>query len=214
MIRFEKTAAPSAATAASEGPPDIRISSIQSTRMPLLLVGDDCTIRDWRREDKPSLLHHANNRAVWQNLTNLFPHPYTDADAERWFDFLAQQDEVTHWALEVDDQAVGGIGMIRGEGIYHLSAEVGYWLGEDYWGRGIATAALRALVPELLRRYRLIRLEANVFAWNTASMRVLEKCGFVREAILRSAAVKDGKITDLHVYAFITQGLSGSPAEL
>jgi RimJ/RimL family protein N-acetyltransferase len=181
--------------------------------MPLLLASDDCTIREWRRDDKPSLLHHANNHAVWRNLTHLFPHPYTEADAERWFDFLERQDELTHWAIEVDDQAVGGIGMIRGEGIYHRSAEIGYWLGEDWWGRGIATAAVGALVPELLRRYALIRLEANVFAWNTASMRVLEKCGFVREAVLRSAAVKDGRITDLHVYAFIATLPASSPVK-
>ena len=162
-----------------------------------------CIVRDWQRSDKASLVRHANNRNVWRNLTHRFPHPYTDDHAEAWLAMLDGMHEPTHWTIEVDAEAVGGIGCVLGEGVYQRSAQFGYWLGEGYWGRGIMTAAVKAVVPYAMERFRLVRLESPVFEWNPASMRVLEKCGFTREAVLRSSVAKDGQIIDSVLYAFV-----------
>lgn len=163
----------------------------------------NCVVRDWSRSDKGSLLRHANNRNVWRNLTHLFPHPYTEADAENWFSLLENMAEPTHWAIEVEGQAVGGVGCTVGKGVRARSAQFGYWLGEPYWGRGIMTAAVQRIAPYVLSHFALVRLESPVFAWNPASMRVLEKSGFVREGLHGAALFKDGEIIDEVLYALV-----------
>jgi RimJ/RimL family protein N-acetyltransferase len=100
---------------------------------------------------------------------------------------------------------VGGIGLNLKSDVHRKTAEVGYWLGEAFWGRGIAPAALRALTQYSLKNFDLHRLEAGVFAWNHSSMRVLEKVGYVREATLRKACFKDGELIDLVLYAFVRE---------
>jgi RimJ/RimL family protein N-acetyltransferase len=160
-----------------------------------------CIVREWTPADRESLLRFANNRNVWRNLTHRFPHPYTEEDADSWFFLLAQMPEPTHWAIEVDASAVGGIGVILGEGVNAKSGHLGYWLGEPYWGRGIMTAAVRATSEYIMSRFDLLRLEAPVFEWNAASMRVLEKSGFVREGVLRRSVFKDGQVIDQVLYA-------------
>ena len=167
-----------------------------------------CVVRDWSRADKASLLLHANNRNVWRNLTDRFPHPYTEANADEWFAMLEATKEPTHWAIEVEGAAVGGIGFIPGSDVYANSAQFGYWLGEAFWGRGIMTLAVQRVAPYALSHFALRRLQSPVFAWNPASMRVLEKAGFVREGVRRAAISKDGEITDEVLYALIdrTQG--------
>ena len=162
-----------------------------------------CVVRDWARTDKDALLRFANNRNVWRNLTHRFPHPYTEADAERWFCFLESMAEPTAWAIEVDGHAAGGIGVRLREGTFIKSAEFGYWLGEPYWGRGIMTEAVKRVVPYAMSRFGLIRLESPVFEWNPASMRVLERCGFVREGVARASGFKDGQVIDQVIYAFV-----------
>jgi RimJ/RimL family protein N-acetyltransferase len=173
----------------------------------------DCVLRPWRREDKPALLQHANNRKVWRNLTAMFPHPYTEADADQWFAIASAPGNSIHLAIEWGGQAVGGIGVIAGEGIGYATGQFGYWLGEALWGRGIATAAVRALADHALARPRFARLEARVFAWNPASMRVLEKAGFAREGVLRHSAVKDGQIIDCVMYAKVRHAPARPAAE-
>jgi RimJ/RimL family protein N-acetyltransferase len=162
-----------------------------------------CVVRPWQARDKAALLRVANNRNVWRNLTHRFPHPYTEANAESWLSRVAPAIEPSHWAIEVDGEAVGGIGFERGEGVYARSGRFGYWLGEPYWGRGIMTAAVRTVADYLLARPDIVRLEAPVFEWNPASMRVLEKCGFVREGVLRRSALKDDQVIDVVLYARI-----------
>jgi len=160
-----------------------------------------CIVRDWHRDDRAALARAANDRSVWRNLTHRFPHPYTEADADRWFALLARMPEPTHWAIEVAGEAAGGIGVELGEGVYAKSAHFGYWLARRHWGRGIMTAAVRAVSDYVLARLDVVRLEAPVFAWNPASMRVLEKCGFVREGVLRQSVFKDGELIDAVLYA-------------
>ena len=161
----------------------------------------NCVVRDWSRADKASLLRFGNDRRIWRNLLDRFPHPYTDEHAEGWFAFLEAMPEPTHWAIDVDGAAVGGIGVDLGKGMFAKTAEFGYWIGEPFWARGIATAAVRAVAPYALERFQLARLESPVFEWNPASMRVLEKCGFQREGVLRKSIVKDGELIDQVLYA-------------
>jgi RimJ/RimL family protein N-acetyltransferase len=153
-----------------------------------------CVVRDWTRADGPSLVRFANNRNVWRNLKDRFPHPYTEARAEQWFGMLEAMAEPTHWAIEVDGQAAGSIGVELDSGHF------GYWLGEAFWGRGVMTAAVAHVAPYVLQRFQLPRLQSPVFEWNPASMRVLEKCGFQREGVLRRSIVKDGELIDQVLY--------------
>ena len=165
-----------------------------------------CVVRDWTRADKASLIRHANNRNVWRNLTHRFPYPYTEADAEDWLSLLEGMPEPTHWAIDVDGQAVGGIGCIVGKGIHTKSGQFGYWLGEAYWGKGIMSAVVGYIAPYVMSRFALVRLESPVFEWNPASMRVLEKCGFKREGVLRASVLKDGRVIDQMLYALVREG--------
>jgi ribosomal-protein-alanine N-acetyltransferase len=162
-----------------------------------------CLIRDWARSDRDSLVRYANNRDVWRNLAERFPHPYTEADADAWFATLDGMAERTHWAIEVGGEAVGGIGVDLGKDIYAKTAHFGYWLGEPFWRRGIMTEAVKAASAHAMSYFDLVRLEAPVFESNPASMRVLEKAGFVREAVLHRAVYKDGRILDTVLYALV-----------
>lgn len=165
-----------------------------------------CVVRDWSPHDKADLVRHANNRNVWRNLTHTFPHPYAEADADEWLATVAVMPEPTHWAIEVDGHAVGGIGVSIGEGVFAKRGDLGYWLGEPYWGRGIMTAAVSVVAPYAMDRFGLCRLEAAVFAWNPASMRVLERCGFVREGVSAAGVFKDGQLIDEVDYALVDRG--------
>lgn len=146
---------------------------------------------------------HANNSNVWRNLTEMFPHPYTEANAEAWFSIAAQHGPSIHLAIDFQGEAIGGVGVIAGEGIGRHTGQFGYWLGEAHWGKGIATSAARAMSTYALSGSHIFRLEAPVFAWNPSSMRVLEKVGFSREGVLRKSVFKDGQLIDSIMYALV-----------
>jgi [ribosomal protein S5]-alanine N-acetyltransferase len=151
--------------------------------------------------DHGSLVRHANNIKIRHNVRDLFPNPYTAADADSFLASVIQADgPESIYAIDVGGVAVGGIGIHPRSNEERHSAEIGYWLGEAFWGRGIATAAVRGLSQQALKEPDLYRLFANVFASNPASMRVLEKAGFRREGVLRRAVVKDGVLLDAVVY--------------
>jgi ribosomal-protein-alanine N-acetyltransferase len=158
-------------------------------------------IRGWRLEDASSLLLYANNRNVWRNLYDVFPHPYTRQDADRWLALATTAQPNTHLAIEVGQTAVGGVGVTIGEGQFRHVGSVGFWLGEPYWGRGIMSEVLPAITADAFERLGLTRLSATVFEWNPASMRVFEKAGYSREGVLRRSIAKDGQILDQVVFA-------------
>ncbi len=160
-----------------------------------------CTIRSWRYEDEKTLPRHANSREVWLNLRDRFPHPYTPADARAWIQHIVGLTPETNFAIDVDGEAVGGIGLQLHDDVERCSAEVGYWLGESYWGRGIATAALQSFTAYAFKEFRLTRVYALPFARNSSSARVLEKAGYVCEGVLRRSAIKDGVVLDQFMYA-------------
>lgn len=171
-----------------------------------------CRLRPWRDGDQAALVQQANNRQVWRNLTSLFPHPYTLADAEGWIILAQAPGRSLHLCIEMHGQVAGGIGAIAREGIACATADFGYWLGQAHWGQGLATAAARAMAQHLLGSGQFARLEAPVFAWNPASMRVLEKAGFQREGLLRHSVSKDGQLIDSVLYARLAQEDSERPA--
>lgn len=162
-----------------------------------------CTLRSWLTGDRDAIVRHANNRNVWINLRDRFPHPYTEADARVWLEHVIERQPETSFAIAVNEEAVGGIGFIVQEDVGYRSAEIGYWLGQDFWGRGIATEALVAVTEYAFANHDLCRLFAHVFEWNPASARVLEKAGYVCEGRLRKSIRKDGQTIDQFIYALI-----------
>jgi ribosomal-protein-alanine N-acetyltransferase len=180
-----------------------------STRPPA--HDDRVRVRDFRHEDCDELAHHANDRRVWLGLRDRFPHPYT-AENARWFvTWVLSTEPRTNFAIEFDGRPVGGIGYTLHEDVERISAELGYWIGVECWGRGIATAAVRTVTTMAFDRHRhLRRLYAMPFAWNTASMRVLEKARYRHEATLRHAVIKDGQVLDQHIYAVLREELHDS----
>ena len=169
----------------------------------MTLHGALCTLRPWRLDDVAALAELANDRDVARYLTYRFPSPYTRADAEEWIRLKLGETPVLHWAIEHDGALAGGIGVTPGTDERGGTAMIGYWLGKRFWGRGIATDALRAVTAHTLATLRPHRLWANVFAGNAPSARVLENAGYVREAVLaRSLVDRDGTVHDELIFVF------------
>jgi [ribosomal protein S5]-alanine N-acetyltransferase len=164
-------------------------------------------LRAWRRSDIPSLVRHGNNRKIWLNLRDIFPHPYTKENAERWIATCQSNQgwSATHLAIEFKGEAVGSIGYRLLDDVNSRTAIIGYWLGEPFWGMGIATAALKQITDSAFLNSVLERIEATVFEWNPASARVLEKAGYLLEARLRRSIFKDGRLADSLLYARIRE---------
>jgi [ribosomal protein S5]-alanine N-acetyltransferase len=158
-------------------------------------------LRRWHPHDVASLARHANNRKIWLNVRDHFPYPYTPAHAQEWIEKVAPVEPVSQFAIEVDGEAAGGVGITPQQDVDRYSAELGYWLDEAHWGRGIMTAVVRSVSEHAFAAFQLHRIYAGVFEWNPASCRVLEKAGFTFEGRLRRAAVKDGKLLDQYLYA-------------
>jgi len=168
-----------------------------------------CIVRSWQWSDRDSLVRQANNRKIWINVRDRFPYPYTNDDADRWLAFARSARPETNFAVTMEGKAVGGIGFALQEDVNRVSAEIGYWLGEEFWGKGITTAALRAVTRYAFENFDLCRLYASVFEWNRASCRVLEKAGYSREGILKRSAIKDGRTIDQFLYAIIRGEFAG-----
>lgn len=173
------------------------------------IAGTRCVVRSWRSTDVASLVRHASNINVARQLRDRFPHPYRRENAAAFLKRVSAEDVPANFAIEVDREAVGGIGFVRGTDIERYSAEIGYWLGEQHWGCGITTEALTLLTADVFERLNLLRLFALPFADNLGSARVLEKAGYVREGILRASSVKYGAARDQAIYAKINEEWRG-----
>jgi ribosomal-protein-alanine N-acetyltransferase len=165
---------------------------------------DACVIRSLREEDAASLAQYANNRRIWLNLRDKFPHPYSLDDAQQFIARSNDQPRETVFALEIDSQAAGTIGVLLREDVERGTGELGYWLGEPFWGRGVMTEAVRAFTAFALREFELQRLEAWVYEWNPGSARVLEKAGYTLEGTIRRSAIKDNQVIDCKLYASLS----------
>jgi len=165
----------------------------------------NCKVRSWHPNDVESLARHANNRKIWLNLRDRFPFPYTKANAKDWIQSALSVTPETNFAMDVAGEAVGGIGFELKTDVERYSAEVGYWLGEEFWSRGICTAALKAATQYALERYHLNRIFAVPFSENLASIRVLEKGGYHRECLMKRSAFKDGRFLDQVLYTYVLE---------
>lgn len=169
--------------------------------MSVQLATERLVLRPWRRGDEEAIVRHADNRRVWLNLRDLFPHPYTRDDAR---EFIAIQAATSgppvNLAIEHAGEPIGSVGLHPLSDVARFTAEIGYWIGEAFWGRGLATEALRSFTGYAFESFPFERLEGWVFATNPSSGRVLEKAGYELEATLRRSAFKDGCFVDCHLY--------------
>ena len=172
-----------------------------------------CVVRSWRMSDAEVLARHANNHKIWLNLRDAFPHPYTSHDAREFIKSVRHHEPETTFAISINGEAAGGVGFVLRHDVERVSAEIGYWLAEPFWGRGIATEALVAATDYAMATHGLTRVYALPFAWNTGSCRVLEKAGYQLEARLRRSAIKNGAITDQMQYAFVVPETTGLSAD-
>ena len=161
------------------------------------------TLRAWAESDVSALVRHANDPEVAKNLRDRFPQPYTPADAEAWITFCRSKPVVQNFAIVVGGEAVGSVGIESFSDVHRRTGEIGYWLGREVWGRGIATTATIAATQYGFEKLDLVRVQAGVFHWNLASCRVLEKAGFTREGRLRNHVTKGDVIGDVIMYSRI-----------
>lgn len=157
-------------------------------------------MREWTFNDVSSLVRYADNPRVAATMRDAFPSPYTLEDARRFITLATSPGPRIFLAIEVDGEACGGIGIHPLDDVYRRTAEIGFWLAEPCWGRGIVTDAVRAIVPMAFGAFDIVRLQAGIFATNRASARVLEKCGFSFEAVHKNAVTKNGVTMDELVY--------------
>jgi len=172
--------------------------------------GRRCVVRPWRSSDASAVAKHANNANVARNLRDRFPHPYTASDARHFIESVMDARPMTNFAITVDGEPVGAIGFSPGSDVERYAAEIGYWLAEPFWGRGIAVEALELVTAYAFDECNLLRLFALPFADNDRSTRVLEKAGYAREGLLRASAVKYGEPRDQAMYARINPRWKGA----
>lgn len=161
----------------------------------------DFRLRPWSLNDLDSLVSNANNYNIARFLTDGFPHPYTRANGIAFIAMATKDDPIHIFAIEVNGQAVGGIGIHPQADIMKKNAELGYWLGEDYWGNGIITKAIIQMIDFGFKTYDITRIYARPFGTNLASQRVLEKAGFKLEAKIEKNIYKNGAVLDELIYA-------------
>ncbi len=157
-------------------------------------------LRPWQREDVQQLALIANNRNVWNNLRDHLPNPYTVTDALQWIAHCKEQDPHVNFAITFNGEIAGSIGCVCKEDVYRKSMETGYFIAEKFWGKGIATEALRLLLEYIQQRFDVVRVYAEVFEHNKASMKVLQKNGFYLEGIRCKAVIKNNLLIDDYVW--------------
>ena len=162
----------------------------------------DFILREWQMSDAASLAENANNINIWNNVRDYFPHPYSEKDGQEFITKVLNGEFGIQRAIVVEGQAVGGIGVFPQKDVERICAEIGYWLGEKYWNRGIMTEAVKQMVNEIFSNYPIYnKIISPVFDFNKASQKVLLNAGFEREAILKQAAIKNDRIVDLYYFS-------------
>ena len=164
-----------------------------------------CRIRKWELSDAKDLAAALSNKKVQDNLRDGLPYPYTVQDGKEFISAMlsADENETFAFAITVDNTVIGSIGIFRQENIHRQTAELGYYIAEEYWGKGIMTEAVKQICAYVFAKSDIIRIYAEPFAYNIASCRVLEKVGFQYEGTLRSNAVKNGRVIDMEMYSLL-----------
>lgn len=169
-----------------------------------ITLGEYC-IRSYEYSDKEALLKYANNYSVSKFLRDRFPFPYTEADAESWLHQACNQEIETNLVIANEKELIGAIGVNLQDDVNRFSAEIGYWLAEPFWGKGITTLALKKFTEFAFTNFNLNRIYACVFAGNEASEIVLLRARYTKEATLRKAVFKEGKFLDQYIYAILKE---------
>lgn len=169
------------------------------------LVKADIKLRTFSEEDAADLVRLCNNINIWRNVRDALPHPYKRSDAQKFISTATSKDPQEIFAITKKDELVGCIGIHPQEDVYRFSAEIGYWIGQPYWGQGIATTALQLIIKYGFNSLGVIKLYAGCFSFNTASQKVLLKTGFKKEALLKKAVFKNGAFHDEIRYAIFTE---------
>jgi ribosomal-protein-alanine N-acetyltransferase len=164
------------------------------------IKGTGFMLRGWRLDDAESLQKHADNANVYSFLMDRFPHPYTMTDAVNWINLMLQQQPVITFVIAVDDKLAGVIGLEMRDDIYRKAPLLGYWLGEEFWGRGIATEAVKLITNYAFSTLDIERIQAGILSNNPRSMRVLEKAGYKMEGVLKNNIFKNGVVLDEWIY--------------
>ncbi len=161
------------------------------------------SLREWKLSDAKSLASTINNKKILENLRNGIPYPYTEKDGEEFINAMlfADKNSTFAFAIDIEGKAVGSIGIFRRANIHFRTAELGYYLAEEYWGKGIMTKAVKQACKYVFDNSDILRIYAEPFAYNTASCRVLEKAGFKFEGLMKANAIKNGKVLDMKLYA-------------
>ena len=162
----------------------------------IIAQNEDVILRNIEETDVFKLAEYANNEKVSINLRDAFPSPYTIQDAKRFIEMVNKQNPKTFFAIEYRGEYVGNISLSVGADVYKNSAEIGYFIGEPFWNKGITTKAVNLMTNFGFERLGVVRIYTGVFGFNKSSQRVLEKCGFEKEAIFKSSITKNGKIYD------------------
>ena len=162
-------------------------------------------IRKWRLSDAADLARALSSKKIQDNLRDGLPYPYTEQDGKEYISAMlsADENETFAFAVTADDRVIGSISAFRQGNIHKRTAELGYYIAEEYWGKGVMTEAVKQICEYVFDRSDMIRIYAEPFADNTASCRVLEKAGFRWEGTLRSNAVKNGKVVDMKMYSLL-----------
>jgi ribosomal-protein-alanine N-acetyltransferase len=171
---------------------------IISTRMKTAIE-----LRQWRISDLDNLVKYGNNMKIAQNLTDAFPHPYTKEAGEKFIEMANQKNPISIFAICFNNEAIGGIGVHPQQDIHQKSAELGYWLAEPFWGKGIMSTAVKQMIEFAFNNFDINRLYARPFSSNIGSQKVLEKCGFTHEATLKKSIYKNGLYLDELIYSIV-----------
>jgi len=173
--------------------------------MKMELTDNQLKLRAFRGSDSKKLAELCNNKRIWDNLRDYLPFPYTENNANDFIKYCQSESPQFTFAIEYNSEFVGSIGLVRQTDVYKLSAEIGYWIGEPYWGMGIATKAVRLITEYGFNTLGLVRIYTGVFDFNKASQRVLEKAGFNLECIFEKSVFKNDKICDEYRYGLINK---------
>jgi len=165
----------------------------------------DINIRRLELSDRLRLAELMNNKKIWDNIRDYVPFPYSVSDAEFFINLSQTNNSLENFAIIYKGEFCGVIGLILKSDIYKLTAEIGYWVGEPYWGRGIASEAVRLTTKYGFESLNLIRIQAGVFDSNIGSMKVLEKNGYTKDGLFKKAIIKNGKIMDEHRYSILRE---------
>jgi RimJ/RimL family protein N-acetyltransferase len=163
-------------------------------------------LRPWSITDAPKLALIADNKKIADNLRDGFPYPYSLKDAKDWLNLiLPENNPPRFFAITIDKQLIGSIGIVAKTDIYRKNFEIGYFLSEEFWGKGITTRAIKAATSYAFRDFDVVRIYAEPFADNSASRRALEKSGFRLEATLKNNVIKNGIIKDSCIYSILRE---------